>query len=255
MVGSARLGSRRAGARARLAPASSRPYGIRSFDGHQIAKTIGAGKPRAQGRARHVDVAAAAGSDGALAAGHGRAAARAGGDLTMRRSFAGVRLRLCAAGIFFVAFFLTVALRAFQLQIVDGEKLRQLGEKQHLKEMIVLPKRGTIVDRAGEPLALSLEGQSVYARPRRIKEPKSVAPALAQALGVEAAEVTQKLVSDKSFVWLKRQVSPKEVERVEMLNIDGIGMYVEPNRYYPQGQLAAQIVGFVGRDAQGLEGV
>jgi cell division protein FtsI (penicillin-binding protein 3) len=173
----------------------------------------------------------------------------------MRRSFAGVKLRLGAAGIFFVVFFLAVALRAFQLQILDGDKLRQLGEKQHLKEMIVLPKRGTIFDRAGEPLALSLEGKSVYARPRRIKEPKRVAPGLAQALGADSADIAQKLASEKSFVWLKRQVSPKEAERVEALSVDGVGVYVEPNRYYPQGQLAAQIVGFVGRDSQGLEGV
>ena len=173
----------------------------------------------------------------------------------MRRSFADVKLRLGAAGIFFFALFLAVALRAFQLQILDGEKLRQLGEKQHLKEMIVLPKRGTIFDRAGEPLALSLEGQSVYARPRRIKEPKRAAPNLAQALGANTTDMAQKLASDKSFVWLKRQVSPKEAERVEALSIDGVGLYVEPNRYYPQGQLAAQIVGFVGRDSQGLEGV
>jgi cell division protein FtsI (penicillin-binding protein 3) len=173
----------------------------------------------------------------------------------MRRSFAGVRLRLGAAGGFFLIIFLAVALRAFQLQILDGEKLRQLGEKQHLKEMIVLPKRGTIIDRAGEPLALSLEGQSVYARPRRIKDPKAIAVKVAEALGLEAADVAQKLASEKSFIWLKRQVSPKEAERVEALNIDGVGIYVEPNRYYPQGQLAAQLVGFTGRDAQGLEGV
>src|SRR5689334_9320432 len=125
----------------------------------------------------------------------------------MRRSFAGVRLRLGAAGGFFLIIFLAVALRAFQLQILDGEKLRQLGEKQHLKEMIVLPKRGTILDRGGEPLALSLEGQSVYARPRRIKEPRVIAAKLADALGLEPADVAEKLATEKSFIWLKRQVS------------------------------------------------
>jgi len=173
----------------------------------------------------------------------------------MRRSFAGVKLRLSVAGLFFLLLFAAVGLRAFQLQILDGEKLKQLGEKQHLKEMIVLPKRGTILDRAGEPLALSLEGQSVYARPRRIKEPQAAALGLAQALGLSPAEVAPKLASDKPFIWIKRQVTPKEAERVEGLNIDGVGIYYEPNRYYPQGQLAAQLIGFVGRDSQGLEGV
>ena len=173
----------------------------------------------------------------------------------MRRSFAGVKVRLSLAGLFFLLFFAAVGLRAFQLQILDGEKLKQLGEKQHLKEMIVLPKRGTILDRAGEPLALSLEGQSVYVRPRRIKEPQAAARSLAQALGMSPSEVAPKLASEKPFIWIKRQVTPKEAERVEALNIEGVGIYYEPNRYYPQGQLAAQLIGFVGRDSQGLEGV
>jgi cell division protein FtsI (penicillin-binding protein 3) len=173
----------------------------------------------------------------------------------MRRSFAGVKSRLTFAGVFFVLIFLAVALRAFQLQILQGEKLKQLGEKQHLKEWIVLPKRGTILDRAGEPLALSLEGQSVYARPHRIKEPRAAGQSLAQALGMDPTAVIQKFATDKSFVWIKRQVTPKEAERVEALNLEGVGISYEPNRYYPQGQLAAQLIGFVGRDSQGLEGV
>jgi cell division protein FtsI (penicillin-binding protein 3) len=173
----------------------------------------------------------------------------------MRRSFAGVKSRLTLAGVFFVLIFLAVALRAFQLQILQGEKLKLLGEKQHLKEWIVLPKRGTILDRAGEPLALSLEGQSVYARPHRIKDLQAAGRGLAEALAMNPSDIMQKLATDKSFVWIKRQVAPKEAERVEALNIDGVGISYEPNRYYPQGQLAAQLIGFVGRDSQGLEGV
>jgi cell division protein FtsI (penicillin-binding protein 3) len=173
----------------------------------------------------------------------------------MRRSFAGIKSRLTLAGAFFLLIFFAVALRAFQLQIIQGEKLKQLGERQHLKEWIVLPKRGTILDRSGEPLALSLEGQSVYARPHRIKEPQAVGRSLAQALTMDATEIIQKLSSDKPFVWIKRQVTPKEAERIQALNIDAVGLYYEPNRYYPQGQLAGQAIGFVGRDSQGLEGV
>jgi cell division protein FtsI (penicillin-binding protein 3) len=173
----------------------------------------------------------------------------------MRRSVPRIKSRLAFAAIFFVLLFLAVAVRAFQLQILQGEKLKRLGERQHLKEWIVLPKRGTILDRAGEPLALSLEVQSVYARPRRVKEPETSARGLAQALNLSPAELQQKLKSEKPFVWLKRQISPKEAEKIRALNIEGIGMSFEPNRYYPQGQLAAQVVGFVGRDSQGLEGV
>lgn len=173
----------------------------------------------------------------------------------MKRSFQGIKLRLAIAGILFFLMFLVVVVRAFQLQILQGEKLKRLGEKQHLKEWIVLPKRGTILDRAGEPLALSLEVQSVYVRPRRLKEPDTVARSLAQALSMDLAEVQQRLKTEKPFIWLKRQISPKEADRIKALNVAGVGMYFEPNRYYPQGQLAGQIVGFVGRDSQGLEGI
>ena len=173
----------------------------------------------------------------------------------MRRSFAGAKFRLGLAGGFFLLIFLTIALRAVQLQIIEGEKLKQLGERQHLKEWIVLPRRGTILDRSGEPLALSLEGQSVYARPNRIKDRQAVGRSLAQALAMDAAEVIQKLATDKPFVWIKRQVTPKQSERIQALNLEGVGIYDEPNRYYPQGQLAGQAIGFVGRDSQGLEGV
>ncbi len=173
----------------------------------------------------------------------------------MKGSFRGIKFRLTIAGLFFLLMFLAVVVRAFQLQIIQGEKLKRLGEKQHLKEWIVLPKRGTILDRAGEPLALSLEVQSVYVRPRRIKEPEAAARNLAQALGLGQAEVRQRLKTEKPFIWLKRQITPNEAERIKALNMEGVGMSFEPNRYYPQGQLAGQVVGFVGRDSQGLEGV
>jgi cell division protein FtsI (penicillin-binding protein 3) len=175
----------------------------------------------------------------------------------MRRSFTGAKFRLGLAGGFFLLIFFMIALRAVQLQIIEGEKLKQLGERQHLKEWIVLPRRGTILDRSGEPLALSLEGKSVYARPHRIKDRdrQTVSRSLAQALAVDAAEVISKLATDKPFVWIKRQVAPKEAERVQALDLEGVGIYDEPNRYYPQGQLAGQAIGFVGRDSQGLEGI
>lgn len=173
----------------------------------------------------------------------------------MRHSFSGIKVRLVVAGLVFLFMFLAVAVRAFQLQIFQGEKLRRLGEKQHLKEWIVLPKRGTILDRTGEPLALSLEAQSVYARPRRLKEPEAVARRVAQILSVDPAEVQKRLESEKPFVWIKRQITPKEADGMKALNLDGVGMSYEPNRYYPQGRLAGQVVGFVGRDSQGLEGV
>jgi cell division protein FtsI (penicillin-binding protein 3) len=173
----------------------------------------------------------------------------------MRRSLQRNHSRLGVAKILFLAMFLVIAGRAFQLQVLQGERLMRLGERQHLKEWIVLPKRGALLDRAGEPLALSMESQSVYARPHRVQDPEQLSQGLARILNLRAADVKQKLISAKPFVWIKRQVSSPEAEKIQALNPTGIGMFYEPNRYYPQNQLAGQLIGFVGRDSEGLEGL
>ncbi len=173
----------------------------------------------------------------------------------MRRSSERNRRRLAAAKVFFLVLFLAVGGRAVYLQVWQGEKLMRLGQRQHLKEWIVLPKRGAVFDRSGEALALSMESQSIYVRPHRVQDPDRFARNLAQILALPVAQVRQKLTSDKPFVWLKRQVSSEEAEKVQALNVDGIGMFYEPNRYYPQGPLAGQLIGFVGRDSEGLEGL
>jgi cell division protein FtsI (penicillin-binding protein 3) len=173
----------------------------------------------------------------------------------MRCSLQRNHSRLGVAKILFLAMFLVIAGRAFQLQVLQGERLMRLGERQHLKEWIVLPKRGALLDRAGEPLALSMESQSVYARPHRVQDPEQLSQVLARILNLRAADVKQKLISDKPFVWIKRQVSSPEAEKIQALNPTGIGMFYEPNRYYPQNQLAGQLIGFVGRDSEGLEGL
>jgi cell division protein FtsI (penicillin-binding protein 3) len=163
--------------------------------------------------------------------------------------------RLKVAKILFAALFLLIGGRAIQLQVLQGDKLMRLGQRQHLKEWIVLPKRGAVFDRAGEPLALSMESQSVYVRPHRIEEPEKLTQSLARILNIRPAEVRQKITADKPFVWVRRQVSSAEAEKVQALNAEGLGMFYEPNRHYPQGQLAGQLIGFVGRDSEGLEGL
>jgi cell division protein FtsI (penicillin-binding protein 3) len=173
----------------------------------------------------------------------------------VRRALQTSRVRLAIAKIFFLAIFLVVGGRAFYLQVLQGDRLMRLGQRQHLKEWTVLPKRGAVFDRAGEPLALSLEAQSVYARPRRIQDIAKTGRELARILKIGAAEIKDKLSPAKPFVWIKRQISPNEAGQIQALNIDGIGMFYEPHRYYPQGQLAGQVIGFVGRDAEGLEGL
>jgi cell division protein FtsI (penicillin-binding protein 3) len=173
----------------------------------------------------------------------------------MRRSLQKNRVRLGCARIVFAVVFAVIAGRAVQLQLVQGSQLKKLGERQHLKEWIVLPKRGAVLDRSNEPLALSLEAQSVYARPHRIHDPETLARSLTKILSLNLADVKQKITSDKPFVWIKRQISPLEAERIQGLSAEGVGMFLEPHRYYPQAQMAGQVIGFVGRDSEGLEGL
>ncbi len=173
----------------------------------------------------------------------------------MKGNVKAIKFRLALAGAVFLMMFLAVGLRAFQLQMIQGEKLKRLGEKQRLQEWTALPRRGSILDRNGEPLAISLEAQSVYIRPRRVKNPERTATQLAMALGMKQRQLRQRVKAEKPFVWVKRQATPKEVQRVRALRLEGVGMYYEPKRYYPHGRLAGQMLGFVGRDSQGLEGV
>lgn len=155
----------------------------------------------------------------------------------------------------FAVVFLMIGGRAFQLQVLQGNKLMARGQQQHLQESIVLPKRGAVIDRTGEPLALSMESQSVFVRPRRIQDADAVSRKLSEILNLRLAEVREKVTSEKPFVWIKRQISSPEAEKVQALKLEGVGMQHEPNRHYPQGQLAGQLIGFVGRDSEGLEGL
>lgn len=173
----------------------------------------------------------------------------------MRRSLKRNQVRLNCVKVVFLAIFAIVGGRAFYLQVFEGDKLMRLGQRQHLKEWIVLPKRGALYDRANEPLALSLESQSVYVRPHRLRDAAEAKNTLARILHLKAADVEYKLAANKPFVWLKRQVSPTEAGQIQALRLDGIGMYFEPTRYYPQGALAGHVLGFVNRDSEGLEGI
>lgn len=145
--------------------------------------------------------------------------------------------------------------RAFQLQVLDSRGLKKKALDQHTKIVNVQSKRGGIYDRNRKELAVSIEVDSVYAEPARVDSPKSAVRALNRVLSVENRELEKRLGSSKGFVWLKRQVDLKEEERKRVTGIEGIGLTKESRRYYPNRQLASNLIGFTGLDANGLEGV
>jgi cell division protein FtsI (penicillin-binding protein 3) len=145
--------------------------------------------------------------------------------------------------------------RAFQLQVLSGKKLKNLAQRQHTTVLQLPPERGVIYDRNGEKLAISIMANSVCADPSKIADPVRAAGQVAGILNVNNQAVFKKISTPKSFCWLARKISPEQAVSVENADIEGIFLVKEPKRFYPNGELAAHLLGFVGMDARGLEGL
>ena len=168
-----------------------------------------------------------------------------------------IRSRL-RAGIVWAVFMLVlsgIGVQAIRLQVLKGPWLSQKAASEFEKDMVVRGKRGAITDRNGDPLAVSIESPSIAAYPSRIDNPQEAARRLAKALGKSPQALFERLSSKRSFVWLKRQATPKQAAAVEALKIGGIDFIPEHSRYYPNRTLAAQLLGFSGVDGHGLEGL
>ncbi|HIJ94464.1 MAG TPA: transpeptidase family protein [Desulfuromonadales bacterium] len=165
------------------------------------------------------------------------------------------RVRIIFIGSLFALVFLSVLVRAFYLQILQHEELVKKADRQHQHRVELTPARGSILDCNGTPLAESIHMDSCYAEPRRIKDVDGTAAVLAPMLGVPKNELVAKLSVDKSFIWVERWVPPEAVTRVKNMKLPGIGFAPESKRFYPNVEIAAHVVGFTGRDPNGLEGI
>lgn len=166
-----------------------------------------------------------------------------------------LKLRLVSVLIFFLVLFIALFSRAFQLQVLSGEKLKNLAQRQHMATLQLQPERGMIYDRNGEKLAVSVLADSVCADPTRIADPVRASQQIAGILNLDKQVVMKKILEPKSFCWLARRISPDQAANVDNVEIEGIFLVKEPKRFYPNGQLAAHLLGFVGADANGLEGL
>jgi cell division protein FtsI (penicillin-binding protein 3) len=166
-----------------------------------------------------------------------------------------LKLRLVYVLIFFLILFIALLSRAFQLQVLSGEKLKNLAQRQHTATLQLQPERGMIYDRNGEKLAVSVLSDSVCADPTRIADPVTASRQIAGILNLDKQVVMKKILEPKSFCWLARRISPDQAANVDNVEIEGIFLIKEPKRFYPNGQLAAHLLGFVGADANGLEGL
>ncbi len=148
-----------------------------------------------------------------------------------------------------------VVARLAQVQIAQGSRYRARAARQQERRIEIKGSRGSILDREGRELAVSVEAASVYAIPDEIESPRAAAQALSPLLGMPAPEVQEKLTSERGFTWVKRQIDAATGERVRALKLAGVHLVAEPRRFYPKGHLGAAVLGFVGTDDAGLAGL
>jgi len=166
-----------------------------------------------------------------------------------------IRFRIYAVTTFFLLGFGAILARAYQLQVIERDYLRGTAENGIIGTTKLPPERGTIYDREGNELALSVQVGSVFAHPKQIKEKKKTARQLSRILGEKKTRILKLLRRDRSFVWIKRRISPILTQQMSDLKMDGIGVTTETRRYYPCREIAAHLIGFSGADNQGLEGL
>jgi cell division protein FtsI (penicillin-binding protein 3) len=141
------------------------------------------------------------------------------------------------------------------LQVRGARDLAERGLEQRLKTFELPADRGRILDRSGAPLAISLEARDIYADPTLVADPAAEAAALAPVLERPVGELTRALASRGTFVYLARQADIETADAVADLRLPGVGSLPSTRRSYPGGTLAAQVLGFVGTDGYGLEGL
>ena len=170
-----------------------------------------------------------------------------------------MRVRALLLGALLVLLFAAVLGRAAKVQLFDRSRLSRLQRDQTRRELEWAPRRGLIVDRHGDPLAVTRDVDSVFADPSAFETSKArekAAGLLAGVLHIEKRKLLEKISQpDKKFVWLKRRIDEPAAARVRALALDGIELVKEPKRFYPQREMAGHVLGFVGEDAgqEGLE--
>ncbi|MFC1667178.1 peptidoglycan D,D-transpeptidase FtsI family protein [Candidatus Omnitrophota bacterium] len=151
--------------------------------------------------------------------------------------------------------FVLLSVRLLVVQLGAAKPLSKLASDQYKTFVSLLPKRGVIYDRNLKELAISINLNSPFLDPLMIEDKGSAAQKLSKVLKIDADTLLKKIGNKKRFVWLARKVTPAVERAIRRLDIKGVGFIKEPQRVYPNGTLASHVVGFVGLDDKGLEGI
>jgi len=165
------------------------------------------------------------------------------------------RFKINVVGVMFFAFFCIVIYRSYQLQILGNAKLNRLAKSQYKTNYTVSPRRGTIYDRNGNVLALDIQVASIGIHPHQIYNKEKVKKNLLNYINISEKDLERKFSSKKKFEWVKRRIKLKSGESIEKLRLKGVQVAREFRRYYPNKDLAGQLLGAVGYDAKALAGL
>ena len=156
---------------------------------------------------------------------------------------------------FMVLLLVLVVGRLAILQGVDGAAYANAAEQDRLRTYPVAALRGAVVDRDGNPFAYTVDASKVVADPQVVGDPERTALALTTLLDTPVPELTEKLSADSRYVVLANQVPPETTDAIDALELPGILFEDDPVRLYPAGTVGGQVIGFVGRDGEGLAGI
>ena len=163
--------------------------------------------------------------------------------------------RLLAVLCAMVVAFSGVVLRLAILQTRDASQFTQLGYDQRVHTVALPARRGEILDRGREPLAMSVQATDVYADPQLVTDPLGEAERVSAILGADVPTIDGLMSGTGTFAYLARQVDPAVARRIGSLSLPGIGFLPATKRSYPAGPLGSQVLGFVGVDGTGLGGL
>ncbi len=170
-----------------------------------------------------------------------------------------MRKRMLQVFLWFAGFFLLLMVYILKLNIVDGEKLRTGAIEQQTKDYQVSSARGTIYDRNGKTLAVSSSAETITVNPKEIAAAEysvsDMAEKFAEILELDAESVEKKLTKNAQDVEIKRKVETEVADQIRALNLKGVYFKEDTKRYYPYGTFASHVIGFTGRDNQGLGGI
>src|ERR1044071_461155 len=169
------------------------------------------------------------------------------------------RRRAVGVACFLGVWMLVIGVRLIYLQTAQHEWLTTRARTQQQEAIETSPVRGLVLDRHGNELARSISTESFWAVPREIKNVEEAAARLAPLVGVDASALAAKLkeaqAAGRKFAWIARKLDDENAAKVRALNVAGVYSLKEPKRQYPNGPLAAHVLGFVGLDETGLAGI